>query len=201
MKILNDTAVSRRVFLALGASSLIAGPAFAITNGEATRLVNALVGEINTVIASGKSESAMIKDFEKIFGKYADVPTIARSALGPTARSTSAADLAAFTKSYRGYIARKYGKRFREFVGGAITVKKTVNRGKYFEVVSNVRLRGSSPFDISFRVSDRSGKDLFFDIIIEGISLLSSERVEIGALLDRRGGSVPRLTRDLRSLG
>ena len=42
---------------------------------------------------------------------------------------------------------------------------------------------------------------LFFDIIIEGISLLSSERVEIGALLDERNGNIARLTRDLVNLG
>jgi phospholipid transport system substrate-binding protein len=54
---------------------------------------------------------------------------------------------------------------------------------------------------VSFRVSDRSGQNLFFDIIIEGISLLSSERVEIGALLDARKGNIATLTRDLADLG
>jgi phospholipid transport system substrate-binding protein len=53
---------------------------------------------------------------------------------------------------------------------------------------------------VAFRVSDRSGKQLFFDIIIEGISLLSSERVEIGALLDARNGHIGRLTQDLSGL-
>ena len=143
----------------------------------------------------------MIRDFERIFGRYADVNTIARSALGADARRASRSELSAFTKSFQGYIARKYGKRFREFIGGQIKVKNTTNRGKFYEVASSVDLRGSSPFNVSFRVSDRSGKDLFFDIIIEGISLLSSERVEIGALLDRRGGDIGRLTRDLKKLG
>jgi len=42
---------------------------------------------------------------------------------------------------------------------------------------------------------------LFFDIIVEGISLLSSERVEIGALLDARNGDIAKLIRDLARLG
>ncbi|MDO7735657.1 MAG: ABC transporter substrate-binding protein [Planktomarina temperata] len=50
-------------------------------------------------------------------------------------------------------------------------------------------------------MSDRSGRNLFFDIIVEGISLLSSERVEIGALLDARNGDIAKLTRDLARLG
>jgi len=68
-------------------------------------------------------------------------------------------------------------------------------------VVTVTELRGSAPFDVAFRVSDRSGRNLFFDIIVEGISLLSSERVEIGALLDARKGNIAKLTRDLARLG
>ncbi len=201
MKNFENASMTRRAVLFGTAAVMVAGPAVALTQSQATRLVNTLVGEINRVIASGKSEGAMIRDFERIFVRYADVPTIARSALGADARRASRAELSNFTKAFQGYIARKYGKRFREFIGGQIKVKNTVNRGKFFEVVSSVNLRGSSPFDVAFRVSDRSGRDLFFDIIIEGISLLSSERVEIGALLDRRGGNIGRLTRDLAKLG
>jgi len=62
-------------------------------------------------------------------------------------------------------------------------------------------LRGFAPFEVAFRVSNRSGRNLFFDIIIEGISLLSSERVEIGALLDARNGNIAKLTQDLARLG
>ena len=54
---------------------------------------------------------------------------------------------------------------------------------------------------LSFVVSDRSGKILFVDILIEGISLLKSERVEIGAMLDRQGGDVDRLVAALNGTG
>jgi phospholipid transport system substrate-binding protein len=121
--------------------------------------------------------------------------------LGPAARSASSSELSAFIPAFRGYVARKYGKRFKEFIGSEIVVKGTKNRGKFFEVEASVRLKGTTPFEVSFRVSDRSGENLFFDIIIEGISLLASERVEIGALLDARNGNIARLTRDLVNLG
>ena len=195
--------LSRR-FVLLGSAATavaLAGPALAISESNARVLVGRLVDEINRVIASGKTESGMIRDFEAVFARYADVPTIARSALGPAARGASSGELSAFTTAFRGYMARKYGKRFREFAGGQIQVKSATNRGKFFEVQSLAILRGSSPFDITFRVSDRSGKDLFFDLLIEGISLLSTERVEIGAMLDRAGGDVGRLTQTLRSTG
>ena len=52
-----------------------------------------------------------------------------------------------------------------------------------------------------WQVSDKSGRNLFFNLIIEGVNMLSAERTEIGAMLDRRGGDIAALARDLRSAG
>ena len=201
MLTLNKQPIARRSFLLGLTSTMVAGPAFALDKARATQLVDRLVAEINRTINFGGSEAKLIRAFENIFAQYADVNIIARSALGPAARSASSSELSAFILAFRGYIARKYGKRFQEFIGSEIVVKGTKNRGKFFEVDASVRLKGITPFEVSFRVSDRSGENLFFDIIIEGISLLSSERVEIGALLDARNGNIARLTRDLVNLG
>ena len=201
MLTLNKQPIARRSFLLGLTSTMVAGPAFALDKATATQLVDRLVAEINRAINFGGSEAKLITAFENIFAQYADVNIIARSALGPAARSASSSELSAFILAFRGYIARKYGKRFQEFIGSEIVVKGTKNRGKFFEVDASVRLKGTTPFEVSFRVSDRSGENLFFDIIIEGISLLSSERVEIGALLDARNGNIARLTRDLVNLG
>ena len=199
------TRLTRRSFVtataAIGSVAVLPTSAFAISESAARTLVGRLVGDINGVIASGKSPDAIIRDFEGIFRKYADVPTIARSALGPAARGASSTDLGPYTEAFQGYIARKYGKRFREFIGGKIEVQSAEDLGRFFEVKSTATLRGSAPFEIAFRVSDRSGKDLFFDLLIEGISLLSTERVEVGAMLDRAGGSIPTLTRNLSQIG
>ena len=198
---LNEFRILRRGFLAGMLTTAIVGPAFALDNATATKLVDGVVYEINQAINAGGPEAKLINAFESIFAKYADVNIISRSALGPRARTASALELNKFSFAFRSYIARKYGRRFKEFVGSAITVKKTTNRGKFFEVGAMVQIPGSAPFEVAFRVSDRSGKQLFFDIIIEGISLLSSERVEIGALLDALNGDIGRLTQDLPDLG
>ena len=173
----------------------------ALTEDSARKLIDAAVGDINKTINSGKSESAMQKDFERIFKKYADVPTIARSALGPPARSASKAQLRSFTDAFSGYIARKYGRQFRDFIGAKIEVTGTRKVKKFQQVNATAKLKGQSPFAISFMVSDRSGSDKFFDLLIEGISLLKSERAEIGAKLDKRRGDIDALISDLKKAG
>ncbi|MDR9485229.1 MAG: ABC transporter substrate-binding protein [Sediminimonas sp.] len=177
------------------------GMAWALDEARAKVLVDKLVAEINAVISSGRSESQMFRDFEKIFDRYADVPTIARYALGVDARRASAAQLREFTDVFARYISVKYGKRFREFIGGRIVVDSARKVKSFYEVKTTAHLRGEAPFAVSFLVSDRSGADKFFNLFIEGINMLLTERTEIGAMLDARGGDIDRMIADLRKAG
>ena len=197
------TLMTRRTFgatLAAGAvAATVARPAAALDLASAKDLIDRAIGEVNSVINSGKSETAMYGSFERIFAKYADVSAIARSALGPAARSASAGQMKAFTAAYQGYISRKYGRRFREFIGGKIEVVDAKPLKSYFEVISIARLQGESPFDLRWHVSNKSGRDLFFNIIIEGVNMLASEREEVGAMLKQQKGDIDALIAALKS--
>lgn len=203
MRTLTATDPRRRALLAGGAvyaGLLLAGaPVLALTVEQARALIDRAIGEVNATINSGKPEAAMLKDFEGIFARYADVPTIARSALGPAARSASPAQMQAFTEAFRIYISRKYGRRFREFIGGQIEVTGAQTLKSYYEVLTVAKLRGKAPFDMRWHVSDRSGRQLFFNIIIEGVNMLAAERTEIGSMLDRRRGDINALIADLKA--
>ena len=196
--------MNRRGFLVSGMASaaIFALPnvALALNESQASALVQKVVNDINKVIASGKSVSSMIRDFEKIFVKYADVPNIARSTLGVSARSASKSQLNAYTKAFQGYLSRKYGKRFEEFKGGEIIIKDARPLKRFYEVRTQAKLKGQSPFDVNL-VSDKTGRAKFFDMKIEGISLLVTEREEIGAMLDKRNGNIDLLIKDLKKSG
>jgi len=187
--------------LAAAGAGALPRPAMALTDAKARALIDRLVAEINAVIASGKPLQAMIEDFERIFRRYADVNIIARSTLGPDSRRANGRQMREFIEAFRGYIARKYGKRFHQFVGGRIEVKNVKRVKSWHEVISTAYLRGEPPFEVRFLVSDRSGQDLFFDMVIEGVSMRLSERTEIGSMLDARNGDIDALIKDLRRAG
>jgi phospholipid transport system substrate-binding protein len=187
----------RHMILAAASASILPQTAAALSVSESQAIVTALVSEVNAVIASGKSEAAMIRDFEVLFDRYSDVPTIARYCLGADARSASAAQMQAYAVAFRSYIASKYGRRFREFVGGEIVVEGAQPVKSWIEVETTVKLRGRSPLRMDFHVSDRSGSHKFFNFIIEGVNMLLTERAEIGALLDRQGRNLDALTAEI----
>ncbi|MEO0503859.1 MAG: ABC transporter substrate-binding protein [Pseudomonadota bacterium] len=195
--------ITRRFFVAgTGAALLLpAMPALALNANGASQLVNSLVGDINTVIASGKGENAMFRDFERIFARYSDTSYIAAYAMGVDGRRASNGQKRAFSKAFQGYISRKYGKRFREFIGGRLEVNDVRQVKNWYEVRTTAFLRGESPFTVTFHVSDRSGQPLFFNMFIEGINLLLTERTEVGALLDRNSGDIDAMIAALSQAG
>ncbi len=196
--------MSRRRFaagFALGSVALaLPMPVAALTVDQARGLIDKVVADINGIIASGKPEAAMLVDFERIFARYADVAVISRSALGVAAKSASPAQLKAFAEAFQTYISAKYGRRFREFIGGSIEVVDALPVKSYYEVVTVAKLAGEAPFDLRWHVSDKSGKNLFFNIIIEGINLLASERSEVGAMLDKAGGNIDTLIANMKAI-
>lgn len=194
---------NRRGFLGLiGAGlALVAQPAWALDTDEARALIEKSLNEVYTVINSGQPPAQMFKAFEAIFARYADVDIIARSALGPAARQAGAAGFAAYKQAFQGYIGRKYGKRFREFIGSEIEVTGARPVKSFYAVTSVAYLKGRSPMEVEWHVSDKSGQSRYFNIIIEGVNMLASERAEIGAMLARRKGDIAALTADLQQAG
>ena len=199
---MNKSFFNRRYFvisLATAVASVSGNSACAATAEDAELLVGRVVREINAVISSGNSEAIMLKQFEKIFKSYADVKTIARYALGNDARALNKMQMDSFTEIYSVYVSHKYGRRFREFIGGKIVVQKSRPIKSFFEVETLAHIKGWEPFTVSFLVSNKSGKLLFFNIFIEGINMLLSERTEIGAMLDKRRGNIKKVMKDLQN--
>ena len=188
------TLMTRRSLMAAAATVVFPQPSFALSAPAAQELVTRLIADVNTVISSGKSEAGMILD------RHADVPTIARYCLGADARAASASQMAAYTPAFANYIATKYGRRFREFIGGEITVQGARPIKSWIEVETTVLLRGRSPLRMDWHVSDRSGRHLFFNFIIEGVNMLLTERAEVGAMLDRQRRDLDKLIAEMRAV-
>jgi phospholipid transport system substrate-binding protein len=199
---------TRRRLLALAAAAALlpALPAQAVTEAQARALVDEVAVELTAIVNSGGSIGQMIGRFERVFDRFADMPVIARSVLGPVARQASATQLQRFTEAYRGYLARKYGRAlFGGYSGGNVTVTGVQKSGTVWSVGSTARMQrrsgGSEPIDVVWQVSERSPAPRFFNMIIDGVSLFAVEREEVPAMLEARRGDLDRLIADLPGLG
>ncbi|MFD1794564.1 phospholipid-binding protein MlaC [Paracoccus aurantiacus] len=186
--------------MAAGAS-VVAMPAFSLNTDEARALIQQSLNEVYAVINSGQPPAQMYKAFEAIFARYADVDVIARSALGPAARQVSPQQFAAYKQAFQGYIGRKYGARFREFIGSQVQVTDAKPVKSFYVVTSVAKLNGRAPMQVEWHVSDKSGQSKYFNIVIEGVNMLAAERTEIGAMLAANRGDIAALTSALQQAG
>ena len=183
----------------LGIAGLYASPVFAFKKSDAEKLIKGLTNDVLGAVNEQKSEDELFSRFEEIFSKYADVPLIARKALGPTWRGASKAQRSAYVTAFRGYMARYYGKRFEEFLGSEIIVSNSRKTSGGFLVGSNIILKDGSSYQAQWHVIDARGKYLMYNLFLEGVSVLSDVRVQIGSMLDKRAGSIDRLIEHLNS--
>lgn len=196
---------SRRKFVGTGiaAAAVVSTPisaSAAVSEQQAFNLINQVVGVVLGIINSGQSESAMLANFEKVFRDYADVPTIAAYCLGAPWRTASDGQKQAYTAAFQKYISRKYGRQFRSFQGASIEIIRGRDAGKLGMLVeTRVSVPRKAPFAVEWNVSDRSGRLKFVNLIIEGISLLATERGEIGAIYERVGRDMGQLTAQLQN--
>ncbi len=199
--ITDNTILSRRLVLAGSAgfflSAMLPASAFALSESTAVSLIEKVVADIQIIINSGKPEAQMLIDFEnKIFVGYAEVSLIAKTALGAPGRSASSSQLSAYIKAFQGYVSRKYGRQFKKFEGAVVEIKNSVevgnNRGILVRTTNH--LKGMAPFEVEWWVIEVGGRAKFFDLKIEGISMLSSERTEITAILESFNGDISKLT-------
>lgn len=195
----------RRAFLAGSAAFISAAVltrgTFAATTAEAESYVDRMVVEVLANINSGASEATILASFERTFSKYGDVPIIARSSLGVAWRSASASQRKAFVAAFSRYVSVKYGRQFASFKGATLTLKGSRDAGKKGILVqSQLKMLNQPAIIIEWQLSDKSGSLKIFNLIIEGISMLSAEREEIGNMLAARRGNVDALIRDLRAV-
>ncbi len=174
-----------------------AAAAAALNVDQARALVGKAIGEVNSHINSGKSASAMYGDFERIFSRYADVPVIARSALGPTARNRLGRADERLNRRLSGLYRAQIRLALPRIHRGEIEVTAR-GASELLRVISVAKLRGQAPFDLRWHVSDKSGKTCSSTSSSKASTCWPCERTEIGAMLDKRGGDLDGLIADLK---
>ena len=168
------------------AATLLPVPAFAINTNQATGLVDTVIRELMGVVNSSSSEGQAIASFERTLSRHGDMGVIARSVLGQPWRSASSGQKANFTRALQGYLARKYGREFREYKGSQIDILNATDRGRKGVLVeTRVRVPGNAPIAVTWQVVDIGGQPKVFDLLIEGISMVGSERVEVRSILEK----------------
>lgn len=126
-----------------------------------------------------------------IFGNSVDVKWVGRFVLGKYWRRASDEQKARYNQYYRPFLLHSYASRFNEYRGETFDVSDAnpLKKEGEYEVRTRILRPQGEPVQVNYRVRpDESGNHfLIFDVVVEGVSLLATQRSEFAALIDRKG--------------
>ena len=127
------------------------------------------------------------------------MPAVAASVLGPPWREASQGQKQAFVAAFQGYLSRKYGAQFDEYRNARIEVTGASDGGRAGVLVQTRVVRpGQQAIAVDWQISERSGAARVVNLVIEGVSMLATERAEVGAMLEASRGNIDGLIGQLR---
>lgn len=182
------TALARRAV----AADDSAKPAAQFVQGLADRVIKILTDKSLT-------KDARVKVLAATFSDGFDVRAIGLFVLGVYGRTVSDTERRTYLDVFKDYVVQTYAVRFNSYAGEAFGVTKTVPDGENGAwVFSDIGKAGDEPVEVQWRVRKIADGYKIVDVVVEGVSLVVTQRSEFASVLQRNNGSVAILTAMLR---
>lgn len=200
--------IARREFIGLimGAALTAGVPysAVALSEPDAVAHVRLTIDELLELAKSAGDADAKAPRLLAIMEVRAAMPQIARFAAGVSWRGMTEDQQGRFVAGFKRFLSVVYARRFQEYSsagekgGPSYTMEGTVDAGRKGVLVRTLIAREEgAPVLVEWLVTDQPGRTVIADIVIEGVSLLITQREEIGGMLEARGGDIEKLIADL----
>ncbi len=174
--------------------------AWALDADQARAVVQATIDDLVVMLREPGPASSRASELRRIIETRGNVPQIAKFSAGRVWREMTPEQQQRFVDAFSHYLAVTYSRRFDEYSGDDpnISLGRTIDAGnKGFLVESPIRQPQGQPIAVEWLISDRGGRPEIVDLIIEGVSLATTQREEIGAKFQSRGQNVDALITDL----
>ena len=166
---------------------------------DANVFMNQLWGQTVEVLSKKAPPAERLVRFRQLFQADFDGPGIARFVLGRYWRSASEQEQQEYLKLFEDYVVFVYGARLSNFNGETFKVRgsRTDESGT---IVSTdiISPKGDAPIKVDWRLITDHGSFKINDVIIEGISMLVTQRSEFASVIQRHGGQVRELLAMMR---
>ena len=183
------TFFSRLLSLFVAVSLLGVVPASAAPS--ASDYIQTLGNQALAVIANKSFDKAQKQTkLEKLFSDSVDFPWVGRFVMGRYWREATTEQKSSYAAAYKKFLILHYTSRFTNFTSGTfkVTGEKDDGDGE-FTVSMQMKADdpGSEPVSVDYRVRNEGGKFKIFDVIVEGVGLLTTQRSEFSSVIATNG--------------
>jgi phospholipid transport system substrate-binding protein len=188
-KLVNPVAM----FLILAVFSLLTWPvtAIAASEEEAKTYARTIGDKVLAVLDDQTlSDDLKLEKLEALFVDVVDVKWVGRFVLGPSWRQATPEQQQAYLDAYGAFLVKHYTSNFAEYGGETfvVTRARTERENEFFVRTEIQRTGGQPPVLVDYRLrADQDNGFKVFDIIVEGVSLISTQRSEFASVVNRQG--------------
>ncbi len=194
----------RRLLVAAALAALIVAtpavpPAAAAPAGNPAAGITSLGNEALKVLGKNVDPDQRVARFRQLFVEDFDVPGIARFVLGRYWRLATPAQQQEFVRLFTNYIALVYANRLAEYSGETLRVTGTRPAPDGELVSSEIeRPNGQPPARVDWLLTPHDGTYKISDVMVEGVSMATTQRSEFASVIQRHGGQVQGLITALK---
>ncbi|MFN4087506.1 MAG: phospholipid-binding protein MlaC [Alphaproteobacteria bacterium] len=183
--------------LFLVAALLLVGRAEA--QADAASFIGSLAADAVPVLTNRSvPEPEREQKFSELLDKGFDMEQLSSMVLGRYWRTASPEERTEFTGLLRSYLIQIYADRFSEFQNVELEVGSTrTDQGTDF-VTSTMRQQRGPAVQLEWRVERVNGRFVITDLVVEGVSMVITQRSEFASVIRQRGGQVSGLIDLLR---
>lgn len=140
-------------------------------------------------------KNSSLDDHEKflqlsdLFGASVDTNWMARFAAGQYWRSLSKEQQQNYLSFYGSFLMYSYVPKFREYNNQKLDIQDISNEtATNYTVHTEIVSKEGKTFRVDYRIHmDKNGAYKIFDVVAEGVSLITTQRSDFGALLANNG--------------
>jgi phospholipid transport system substrate-binding protein len=182
--------------------AIAAGPAAAAPDAldaKATAFMNGLWNQALELLNKKAPSAERQARFRELFHKDFDTPGIARFVLGRYWRTASPEEQREFLKLFDEYVVYVYTARLSDFEGEQFKITGAHPDQDSVLVSSDVITPGApQPLKVDWRLVSDDGAYKISDVIVDGVSMLVTQRSEFASVIQRHGGQVQGLINLMR---
>ena len=169
------------------ASLIFSSASSAKTAEDAKAYVNNVASQALAVIETSASKEAKKQKLEKIFAESVDIPWVGKFVMGRYWRQATDDQKKRYIQEYQRFVLHHYTSRFTEHTSGSFTLTDTKDNGNGEYTVSmslqDAKNKGEPPVLVDYRLRKEGGSFKIFDVIVEGVSMITTQRSEFASVL------------------
>lgn len=205
--------VKRREFLGpwlvsvLVAAVLVVGflPRAAHANefsNDARKFIESLTDEAITMLTvKDITREERAQRFRTLMNKNFSINGIAKFVLGRHLRKASETEKTDYLKLYEDLMVATYADRFAKYSGERLLVKNAEVRGEKDVIVYTTMVKagnGAKPLKVDWRVRSKGKTFTIIDVMVEGISMIMTQKSEFSSFIKSSGGDFKSLLAELQ---